>query len=69
MNILITVVTLVAVFYAGKRYGATAEKYAVYAALSAFTEAKALLVAGVKKAQTEASAEVARLEALAERYL
>lgn len=69
MNILIVIVTLVAVFFAGKRYGAVAEKYAVTGALAAFTEAKALLVAGVTKAQSEASAEVARLEALAKRYL
>jgi hypothetical protein len=59
----------VAIFFAGKRYGAAVEKRAVSLALAAFTEAKTLLGALVTRAQADAKAEVERLEALAKRYL
>jgi hypothetical protein len=59
----------VAIFYAGKRYGASVEKRAVSIALAAFTEAKTSLIALVTRAQTDAKAEVERLETLAKKYL
>jgi hypothetical protein len=69
MTILIYGVAAVALFVAGKRYGAGVEKEAVAVALAAFTKAKTVLVGVVTRAQADAKAEVERLEALAKRYL
>jgi len=69
MNALFVVGGAVAVFMLGKTYGARVEKEAVTVALAVFTKAKTLLTSVIVKAQAEAAAEVARLEALAAKYL
>lgn len=69
MTILIYGVAAVALFVAGKRYGAGIEKEAVAVALAAFTKAKTVLANVIVKARAEAQAEAERLEALAKKYL
>jgi gamma-glutamylcysteine synthetase len=69
MTALYVIVFALALFYAGKRYGARAEKAAVSVALAAFTEARSALRALVSRAQAEAKAEVERLESLSKKYL
>jgi hypothetical protein len=69
MTILIYAAVAVALFVAGKRYGARVEKEAVAVALAAFTKAKTLLANVIVKARAEAQAEAERLEVLAKKYL
>ena len=64
-----SVVIGVALFVAGKQYGARIEKGAVAVALAVFTKAKAALSSVIVRAQADAQSEVARLEALAKKYL
>ncbi len=69
MTILIYTAVAVALFVAGKRYGARVEKTAVAVALAAFTKARTVLAGVITKARAEAQAEAERLEALAKKYL
>jgi hypothetical protein len=62
-------IVAVVAFGLGKVYGARVQKEAVTVALAAFVRAKAFLAGVIAKAQAEAKAEVARLEAVAQKYL
>ncbi len=69
MTTLIYAAVAVALFVAGKQYGARVEKEAVAVALATFTKAKSVLAGVITKARAEAQAEAERLEALAKKYL